>query len=149
MIKKFKNKAKAEDYTIIIGCGRLGASIANKLSDEGRSVLIIDKDGDSFKRLAFTYGGLTLNGDAGDFHILAEANADKATSVVLVTDSDNTNILVAQLFKERYKTKNVVVRLDEPERACVYEGYDIKTVSPALLSVAEINKLLAEPNGEK
>ena len=61
---------KKEDYTIIIGCGRLGANLANALSDEGENVLIIDQDRDSFRRLSSSYGGLSVVADGTDLDAL-------------------------------------------------------------------------------
>ncbi|MDR2047401.1 MAG: TrkA family potassium uptake protein [Clostridiales bacterium] len=141
-MKRLKEKKEKNDYVIVIGCGRLGASVADALSDGGRSVLIIDKDNDAFKKLSSSYGGLTLNGDATELHVLNEAGADKAAAVVIVTNNDNTNILIAQLIKDRYGADNVIARLYEPERAYAYEGLNISTVCPARLSANEINSLL-------
>ncbi|MDR2091578.1 MAG: TrkA family potassium uptake protein [Clostridiales bacterium] len=141
-MKKFRSKDKDDGYTIIIGCGRLGAGLANNLSDDGRSVLVVDKDNDAFKRLSPSFGGLTLNGDATEIRVLSEANVEKASSVVAVTNSDNTNLLVAQLVKDRYGAKNVVARLYEPERACICIDAGIKTICPSVLSANAINELL-------
>ncbi|MDR1906149.1 MAG: TrkA family potassium uptake protein [Clostridiales bacterium] len=141
-MKKFKNREKESDYSIIIGCGRLGASIADNLSEKGRSVMVVDKNSEAFKRLSFGYGGLTFNGDASEIYVLNEINVEKAKSVVVATNNDNTNILIAQLIKERYNVPRVIARLYEPEKACVYEDADIMTLCPAVLSANEIKKLL-------
>ena len=55
----FKNK-KQSSYTVIIGCGRLGANLANTLSEEGENVLILDKEKDSFRKLSSSFGGLAV-----------------------------------------------------------------------------------------
>ena len=133
---------KHEDYTIIIGCGRLGANLANALSDEGANILIIDGDEKAFNKLSPSFGGITLHGDATDFQILNNAEIGNATTVVVVTNDDNTNILIAQIAKEIFNIKHVIARLYDPEKECVYHEFGIDTICPAILSAKEIDKIL-------
>lgn len=144
----FFSKIKRADYTIIVGCGRLGASLANTLSDNGANVLVLDKDERSFRKLSSSYGGLTLEGDATDISTLRDAGIERAQVVVSVTDDDNTNIMVAQIARELYRTPHVVCRLYDPERECVYHEFGINTICPAVLSANEISKLLNGPTCE-
>lgn len=130
------------DYTIIIGCGRLGANLANTLSDAGGSVLVIDKNKESFRKLSSSFGGLTVSGDATDLDVLQEAQMDKASIVIAVTNNDNVNIMVAQLAREVFGIERVIARLYDPERECVYHEFGINTICPAILSAKEIDKLL-------
>ena len=132
-------------YTIIIGCSRLGASLATQLSEQGEEVTVIDKDRRSFSRLSGDFGGLTIVGDAAYLDILEAAEIKRATAVVCVTDYDNTNILVAQLVKELYGVEQVVARLYDQERQCVYQEFNIVTICPPALSALEITNLLNHP----
>ncbi|MGC6176935.1 potassium channel family protein [Lacrimispora sp. 38-1] len=143
------NKQKNENYTIIIGCGRLGANLANTLSDSGEDVLIIDKNKDSFRKLSPAFGGLTLNGDATDLDVLQEAQISNATAVIAVTNNDNANILVAQIAREIFHIERVIARLYDPEREYVYREFGIDTICPAVLSVKEIDKILSRPDIHK
>ena len=140
------NKQKNDNYTIIIGCGRLGANLANTLSDNGEDVLIIDKNKEAFRKLSPAFGGLSLNGDATDLDILQEAQIGNATAVIAVTNNDNANILVAQIARELFHIERVIARLYDPEREYVYHEFGIDTICPANLSVKEINKLLSRPD---
>lgn len=140
------NKQKNENYTIIIGCGRLGANLANTLSDNGEDVLIIDKNKEAFRKLSPAYGGLSLNGDATDLDILQEAQINNATTVIAVTNNDNANILVAQIAREIFHIERVIARLYDPEREYVYHEFGIDTICPAVLSVKEIDKILSRPD---
>jgi trk system potassium uptake protein TrkA len=133
-----------ENYTIIVGCGRLGANIANTLSDEGGNVLIIDKNMDAFRKLSPSFGGLSIAGDATDIDVLQDAQIGKASIVVAVTNSDNVNIMVAQIASEMFQIHRVIARLYDPERKCVYNEFGIDTICPAVLSAMEINKILSE-----
>lgn len=138
-------KNKKNDYIIIVGCGRLGANLANTLSGGGSGVIIIDSNKDAFRKLSPSFSGIVLNGDATYLNILHEAQIEKATTVISVTNNDNTNILVAQIAKELFNIKHVIARLYDPERECVYREFDIDTICPAVLSTKEIDKLISIP----
>lgn len=141
----FKSK-KSEEYTIIVGCGRLGANLANTLSDAGENVLIMDIRKDAFRRLSSGFGGLSVVADGTDFTALKEANIEDATAVVVVTNNDNTNIMVAQIARHEFKVNRVIARLYDVERECVYKEFGIDTICPAVLSAMEIDKLLGDMN---
>jgi len=144
----FKSNKKDRDYTIIIGCGRLGTDLADILSDSGGNVMIIDKDKDAFRKISPSYGGFSLIGDATDIDVLHEAQIKNATAVVCVTNNDNTNIMVAQMAKELFKVEQVIARLYDPERECVYREFGIATICPAVLSAYEIRKQLGNVEKE-
>lgn len=137
----FKTKNN-DDYTIIIGCGRLGANLANTLSDAGENVLIMDIEDNAFRRLSSGYGGLSVVADGTDFDALKDANISKATAVIAVTNNDNTNIMIAQIARHIVKTEHVIARLYDAERECVYKKFGIDTICPAVLSAIEIDKIL-------
>ncbi|MPM51255.1 Glutathione-regulated potassium-efflux system protein KefC [bioreactor metagenome] len=143
------DKKADEDYTIVIGCGRLGANLANTLSDAGGNVLIIDKNKDAFRKLSPSFGGLSITGDATDLDVLQEAQISKASVVVAVSNSDNANIMVAQIARELFHIRRVIARLYDPERECVYGEFGIDTICPAVLSAKEIDKILAETSLSK
>lgn len=134
--------SKDEMYTLIIGSGRLGASLANDLSDQEKNVIVVDVDKSSFRKLSPSFGGLTVTGDATSLNILKEAQIELADVVIVVTNDDNINIMISQMAKEIFKKEKVISRLYDPERQSVYEGFDINLIYPAILSVNEINRLL-------
>ncbi|PXV95633.1 trk system potassium uptake protein TrkA [Lachnotalea glycerini] len=140
-----------DDYQIlIIGCGRLGASIANALSNRNRNVTIVDINKDSFRKLSPSFSGLSMEGDATDIKVLKEAEIIKADVLIAVTDNDNVNILIAQMAKSIFDIKEVIARLYDPEKECVYKECCIQTVFPALLSANEIDRILdKEEKNEK
>ena len=137
----FKNK-KQSSYTVIIGCGRLGANLANTLSEEGENVLILDKEKDSFRKLSSSFGGLAVEGDGTELGTLKAADVQRADTVIAVTNNDNVNIMIAQIAKECFSVKKVISRLFDPERECVYQELGIDTICPAVLSANEIDKIL-------
>lgn len=136
------DRVNKEDYTIIIGCGRLGSNIANSLSNEGKNVLIIDDNQDSFRRLASNFGGLAVVGDGTDLDVLKEAKMYKASTVIVVTNDDNINLMTAQMARDVFNVNKVIARLYDIERESIYQELGINTICPAMLSVKEINSLL-------
>ena len=142
----FKNK-KQSSYTVIIGCGRLGANLANTLSEEGENVLILDKEKESFRKLSSSFGGLAVEGNGTELDTLKAADVQRADTVVAVTNNDNVNIMIAQIAKECFSVKKVISRLFDPERECVYQELGIDTICPAVLSANEIDKILNRNEG--
>ena len=150
MMDFFKTaRGKDSGYTVIIGCGRLGASLANAISDKEASVMMVDRDERAFRKLGTAYGGLTLTGDATDIAVLRSAEIERADTVVSVTNDDNTNIMVAQIARNVYHIPNVICRLYDPEREIVYKEFGIDTICPTVLSTREIDRLLGKAKGEK
>ena len=145
-MRSFLNQAAA-DYTIIVGCGRLGATLANALSAEGKNVVIIDRNEEAFRKLSLSFGGIAMVGDATEEQTLTEANIRKASTVVVVTNNDNTNIFIAQIVKEMHHIPHVIARLYDPERECVYHEFGIETICPSVLSAKEIDKFLNVQEG--
>ena len=142
-MKLFDTKNK-NSYTVIIGCGRLGANLANTLSNEGADVLIMDESKASFWRLAPNFGGLSIVGAGTDLDKLREAKIEQATAVIAVTNDDNANIMIAQIARELFHVEQVIARLYDPECEIIYQKLGIKTICPAVLSAKEIDKLLEE-----
>ena len=140
---------KKQDYIIIVGCGRLGANLANTLSDNDGNVLIMDTSKDSFRRLSSDFGGLSLVGSGTDLTDLHSAQIEKASAVIAVTNDDNTNIMIVQLAREMFHVSRVIARLYDPDRESVYQELGIDTICPAILSAKEVDKLLENCGKEK
>ena len=137
-------------YVLIVGCGRLGANLANSLYDGGGSVVVIDKNPDAFRKLSPSFGGISVIGDATDMNALREAEIERAQTVIAVTNRDNTNVMVAQLAKEMFHTRQVIARLYDPECEDAYREFGIETICPAVLSATEIDGILgARGTGER
>ena len=137
-----KYTEKAKEYIMIVGCGRLGANLANTLSDHNGNVLIMDTTKDSFRRLASNYGGLSMVGNGTDLGDLKRAQIEKAAAIIAVTNDDNTNIMIVQLAREMFHVNRAIARLYDPERESVYQELGIDTICPAILSAKEVDKLL-------
>ncbi|MBO3444418.1 TrkA family potassium uptake protein [Clostridium sp. CCUG 7971] len=140
---------KKNNYIIIAGCSRFGASIASILSAKGEDVVIIDIDKACFRKLSQNYSGFKLQGDATDIDVLMEAGIEKAKTIVAATDDDNTNIMIAQIAKIVFKVNKVVSRLYDIEKEVIYNKSDIQTIYPTKLTIDEFEKLVYEPSKYK
>jgi trk system potassium uptake protein TrkA len=127
-------------YIVVIGCGRSGSYLANQLSKAGEDVVVIDKKLRSFDRLSAEFTGFTINGDATEIEVLKSAKFDKADVVVITTDNDNVNAMVAQIASELYQIPKVMVRLLDPEKEVIYRDLDVITMSPTNLLVNKFTR---------
>ena len=145
----FKDIFKNNNYTIIVGCGKLGADLATKLYENNEDVLIIDNNEDAFKKLPTNFGGLTLVSNGTDIDTLVNAKIKKATSVIAVTNDDNVNIMVSLLARELFGIKKVVARLYNSDKKIIYEDFKIETICPTLLLSDLITKKIYDNQTEE
>ncbi len=127
-----------KNKSVVIGSGRLGANIAAMLSDAGNDVLIIDKDGSSFRKLADTFSGYDVIGDATDLTILEnEALIKEAKEVIITTDSDNINLFIAHLCFYVFDVPNIYARFSDTDKGKLIENTTIRAIYPFILSIEE------------
>ncbi|MDZ4120913.1 MAG: TrkA family potassium uptake protein, partial [Candidatus Cloacimonadaceae bacterium] len=107
-------------YFVIIGCGRLGSTLANRLSAIGHSIVMIDRNNEAFEMLDTGFSGFKVFGDANEFFILKQAKAEKADVVLAVTSDDNLNIMLAQLCQTIFGVQRVIARISKPGRQKIY-----------------------------
>jgi len=120
-------------HMVILGCGRVGATLAIMLEGEGHSIAIIDRDRESFRRLGRNFKGKTILGIGIDEDVLRKAGIERAGGFAATTNGDNTNIMSAQIVKIKFKVARVVARIYDPLRAEAYKELGIDTISPTLL----------------
>lgn len=132
-----------KNKTLVIGCGRLGSSIATHLSTIGKNVIMIDKDLTAFKKLADAFNGYTIDGDATDVEFLSKAFIDEANTVIIVTDDDNVNIFVSHICYHIFKVPSIYIRLADNNKAELIKDTNIKAIYPFLLSYNEFLSLYA------
>ena len=140
-MKLFKEKFPS-GYIIIGGCGRLGAGLAARLSLEKKDVVVIDRKEESFRKLAASYGGQTMCADVNNVARLEAAGIRKADVFIAVTDRDNVNIMAAQMAKQLYGVRHVVVRIYDGEKLKLPYGSGIEYFCPTELSEKSINRFM-------
>lgn len=134
-----KKKPLLRNKTLIIGCGRLGASLANKICKEGKNVLVIDKNRTSFELLDDSFSGIQVVGDVIDLSTLENAYISSAQEVIITTGNDNVNIYLALLAREIFDVPHIYVRIDNPEMLCLLEDKDIEVILPFQLSYDKLD----------
>jgi len=121
---------------LVIGCGRVGSSIALQLHQEGWDVTVVDENEDALSRLGENWPGAFIVGHGMDAQLLREAGIEEADAVVVATDGDNTNIVIGQVVQKRYGIECVVVRVLDPLRADFYAKRGMRTVCPTQTAVS-------------
>lgn len=116
-------------HVVIVGCGRVGSSLARQLLSEDHTVAVIDKRGAAFERFLPDWPGQKIVGFGFDRDLLQEAGIERADALAAVTSGDNSNIMVARIAKENYQVPRVMARIYDPKRAGVYERLGIPTVA--------------------
>lgn len=129
-------------YIIVVGCGRLGGGLAASLSLKKKDVIVIDKKEDAFRKLASSYGGLTMCADVNNLTKLEEAGIRKADVFIAVTDKDNVNIMAAQMARQIYGVHHVLVRVYDEEKIKLLQGTGMEAFCPTELSEKEINRFM-------
>ena len=118
-------------HVVIVGCGRVGSSLAIALDEGGHTVAVIDKSSKAFTRLPADFKGEKVVGLGFDRELLAAAGIERAGGVAAVTSGDNSNIVVARIATETYGIERVVARIYDPGRAAIYQRLGIATVATA------------------
>ena len=127
---------------MILGCGRTGAYLARMLVAEGHQVMVIDRNAEAFRRLAPDFAGNLIVGTGIDEDVLRQAGIEEADAFVAVTNSDNTNVMAAQVAKEIFGVPKVVCRIYDPLREEIYHGLGLETICPTLWGAAKIKEVL-------
>lgn len=121
---------------VILGCGRVGARVANALSPK-HQVTIVDWSSGAFDRLPAEFGGDTLLGNGIDADVLREAGAGDADVFLALTDGDNRNLMAAQIAAQ-LGAGRVLVRVYDPVRAEIYARMGLETVSPTVFGAQRL-----------
>ena len=116
-------------HVVIMGCGRVGSTLARSLEDRNHTVSIIDTNPDAFRRLGPTFHGTKVTGVGFDQDVLDRAGIEKADAFAAVSSGDNSNIIAARVARETFGIQQVVARIYDPGRAEVYQRLGITTVA--------------------
>src|SRR5918999_4573812 len=129
-------------FVLIVGCGRVGSSLARTMLREGHDVSCLDEDSESHARLEVGMeqswedaGGQFAVGTALEIDALLAAGIERADAFVAATDGDNTNIVIAQIAKRRFNVPTVIARVLDPYRAKWYEEQGLHTICPTRVAI--------------
>ena len=119
----------------MIGCGRVGSAVALQLHGSGWDVVAVDENEDALTRLGEHWTGGFLVGHGMDLTLLREAGIEEADAVVVTTDGDNTNLVIAQAAQKHFGVPTVIVRVLDPARAQFYATKGLRIVCPTSAAI--------------
>jgi trk/ktr system potassium uptake protein len=134
---------------VVVGCGRVGAGLADALDRAGWQVVIIDRTTAAFDRLPSTFGGTALRGDGTDEDTLRRAGAEGADLFLALTEGDNRNIMAAQLGQEALGAGRTVAKINDPVRAEAYAHLGIATLCRTNLMETTVLAFLGQAAGNQ
>ena len=120
-------------FIIIMGCGRVGARLASRLSKAGHEVTILDISPQAFRRLEPDFGGNTVVGNGIDVDVLRRIGIERADAFAAVTQGDNRNVMASQIAKHIFGVAKVVTRIYDPLRQETFEMLGIDSISPTVI----------------
>ena len=123
---------------LVVGCGHLGARLAENLWHHGHHVSVVDSNESSFSQLSDDFDGMTITGMPMDISVLKSAGIESCDAVAVVTADDNLNITVSQIVIEFFNIENVVTRITDPAREKVFNYFGMRTVCQTKLSCEAI-----------
>jgi trk system potassium uptake protein TrkA len=129
---------------LIVGCGRVGATLAGLLGDEGHQVTVVDTDKAAFAHLPLGSKVVTYLGNGADLDVLRNVGADKADWFLALTQGDNRNLMAAQIAKEIFGVKRVIAKSNDPIRAEIYRGKGIETFSRTTILAVLLRAMLRQ-----
>jgi trk system potassium uptake protein len=133
---------------VIVGCGRVGAALAEALDNDGHDVTILDTSTRAFDRLSGEFKGQAIRGDGTDEDVLLKAGADGADVLLALTEGDNRNVMAAQVAMEKLNVQKTVAKINDPVRAAAYAELGLATVCrTTMLTDAILGYLAGRPTG--
>jgi trk system potassium uptake protein TrkA len=135
-------------HIVIMGCGRVGSTLAHILEDQGHSVAVIDQDADAFRKLRSGFKGRKVTGYGFDRDVLIEAGIEEADAFAAVSSGDNSNIISARVVRESFGIQRVAARIYDPRRAEVYQRLGIPTVGTVRWTADQMLRTLLPDGAE-
>jgi trk/ktr system potassium uptake protein len=135
-------------HVVIMGCGRVGSTLAHNLEDRNHTVSVIDSNPDAFRRLGPSFNGTKVTGIGFDQGVLERAGVEKADAFAAVSSGDNSNIIAARVARETFGIQQVVARIYDPGRAEVYQRLGITTVATVRWTADQVLRRLLPAGAE-
>jgi trk system potassium uptake protein len=141
-------------FILIVGCGRVGSSVARAMLREGHEVSCLDEDPESHARLEVglekgweDLGGRFTVGAGLETDALVAAGIEGADAFIASTDGDNTNIVIAQVAQKRFHCPCVVTRILDPARAAFYSSLGLQTVCATSAAIESTTQAICATPG--
>ncbi|MBQ3300685.1 MAG: TrkA family potassium uptake protein [Eggerthellaceae bacterium] len=123
---------------IVVGCGRVGSRLARLLTENGANVTVVDVNAEAFDNLGRSFNGSTQQGIGYDEDTLIKAGIEDCDVVAAVTQSDNANLMVAEVASHLFHVPHVIARLYNPDHERAYMQLGIDYVCGTSLVAEEV-----------
>jgi trk system potassium uptake protein TrkA len=133
-------------YIVIIGCGRIGSTLALELSNEGHDVVIIDKENSKLDTLGSGFNGTRIRGVEFDNDVLLEAGIEQAQVFLAMTPDDNVNLMAAQVAHRILGVIRVIARVCYPQKQFLYDQLGLETICPTSVASQMTKEMLLHEN---
>ena len=130
---------------VIMGCGRVGSTLARLLDHDGHEVTVLDIEPNAFRRLPKDFGGERQVGNGIDMDVLRRCGIEQADAFIAVTQGDNRNVMASQIVKTIFEVPRVLCRIYDPIREQIYQELGLETMSPTTVGANLLMKALLEP----
>ncbi len=127
---------------MIIGCGRVGSVLANRLDEQGHQVVVLDRNQQSFRRLSEKFSGERVVGNGLVEEFLRPTLERKTDILFAITDKDNINLMIAQRVKLNFRLERVIAVVHDSILAGLYKELAVETVCPTDLVIENILKAI-------
>jgi trk system potassium uptake protein TrkA len=131
----------------VIGCGRVGSAVALNLHGAGWDVSVIDEREEALGRLGSDWTGEFYVGHGMDISLLQRAGIEDADAVIVVTDGDNSNIVIGQMAQKKFDVRSVIVRILDPARAEFFAGRGLNVVCPTKSAIETLTNAVRAYEG--
>src|SRR5262249_46614590 len=129
---------------VILGCGRVGSTLARLMYRDGDNVTIIDQQSEAFRRLGTKFKGNRIIGNGIDEDVLKRAGIEQADVFIAVTQGDNRNIMAAQIAQHVFGVNKVIARIYDPVRADRYRQLGIVTLCTTTIASGLLREYVHE-----
>jgi trk system potassium uptake protein TrkA len=128
---------------VIVGCGRVGSTLARQMVAGGHDVSIVDENVSAFGRLGEDFDGQMVVGSGIDEEVLRRAGIETADCFASVTNGDNRNIMAAQIAQKIFRVNRVITRIYDPIRAEVYSELGLESLCPTTLGASIVQEFFS------
>ncbi len=127
---------------IIVGCGKLGSSLALELEKEGHEITVISDDPGQFAHLGTDFSGRKIEGYGIDRDTLEDAGINRVDGIIACTESDEKNAVVARIARSYYHVPKVISRLFDSRKASIYNALGIQVIASTNWAIARTKEIL-------
>ncbi len=146
----FSKSSKRGLKIIIVGCGKVGRTLVDRLSKEGHDIVIIDENQDRLDNLTNLYDIMGIQGNGASYSTQVEAGINDADLIIAVTDSDELNLLCCTIAKQVGDCASIArVRNPDYSKEITYLQEKLGLVliiNPELEAAREISSILSLPS---